>query len=198
MPPVDGSPFTHVIDLTGETYFSRSEDLQISRTLNISVSIATAASQRNIKAYVRVLPPFYDHKGGNREKRKEGFKEDEEAGWKPLGSRGIWWHEMVRAIGAIPDLPLVVLRIGLAYGPNFLGFESKLPGSYCVPCFILNPTSPSHPSYSSRSGLQENRPRNEASLVPQVTQEYDSYIRPSRHHLESSRVSSFVFVLFPR
>ena len=50
-------------------------------------------------------------------------KEADEAGWKPLGVRGTWWHETLRALGAIDSLPLVVTRLAYLYGPNTISTE---------------------------------------------------------------------------
>ena len=82
--------------------------------------MARAASQRNIKAYIRVIGPFFDHADP-----KKKFKEEDAKGWVPDGLRGVWWMEMLRAMGSIPDLPLVVLRTCNLYGPGTIYLESE-------------------------------------------------------------------------
>lgn len=39
---------------------------------------------------------------------------------KPDDVRGRWWHEVVRAQAAIPNLKYVVLRCGELYGEGFM------------------------------------------------------------------------------
>lgn len=58
------------------------------------------------------MPPSYEHI------ELKTYKEEDMDGWKPWGTRGIWWHETIRAIGNIPDLPLVLVRGALPYGPG--------------------------------------------------------------------------------
>jgi len=42
---------------------------------------------------------------------------DEKEDIKPSGTIGIWWHETLRALAAIDDLNIVILRYGFVYGP---------------------------------------------------------------------------------
>lgn len=58
------------------------------------------------------MPPSYEHL------EYRLFKEEEVEGWKPWGTRGIWWHETIRAIGSIPNLPFILVRGGVPYGPG--------------------------------------------------------------------------------
>ena len=54
------------------------------------------------------------------------MKEADVSGWKPLATRGTWWHETLRALGAIDGLPLVVTRLAYIYGPNTISTEGML------------------------------------------------------------------------
>lgn len=117
-PAPNGRPFTHVFDLTGDMGFDRPAEVQISNTFTVSLQVGRAAAQRRVKAYVRMIGPFFSQADP-----KKKFKEEDERGWKPDGTRGVWWIETVRALGSIPDLPLVVLRIGIPYGPNMPALE---------------------------------------------------------------------------
>lgn len=111
-PSPNNEPYTHVIDLTGELPFDRSPEIFISQAFNISLSIAREASKHGIKSYVHHIPAYYEHLDG------EVYKEEDAEGWKPWGNKGIWKHESIRAIGNIPNLPLVVIRAGATYGPG--------------------------------------------------------------------------------
>ena len=100
--------------MSGEREFDRPAEVQIAQTFNVALGIAReAAKQGNVKAYVRTLHAFYDHAT-----EKKNYKEEDAEGWKPLGTRGVWWHEMVRAVASVPNLPLVVLRKAYGYGPG--------------------------------------------------------------------------------
>jgi nucleoside-diphosphate-sugar epimerase len=109
----NGQPYTHVLDLTGETAFDRPAEIQISQTLNVSLNIAKEAAKHNVRAYFRSLHPVYDH-----DTEKKQYKEEDADGWKPFGTRGVWWHETMRAVGSVPNLPLVVMRVSQLYGPG--------------------------------------------------------------------------------
>jgi hypothetical protein len=101
-----------VVDLTGERAFDRPAEVQISQTLNVALGIAReAVKQGTVKAYVRCLFLFYDQAT-----EKKRYKEEDAEGWKPLGIRGVWWHEMLRAVASVPGLPLVILRGAYPYG----------------------------------------------------------------------------------
>jgi hypothetical protein len=80
-----------------------------------------------VKAYVRLTQPFYDVSDS------KGAR-DEAEDLKPEDTTGHWWHETLRALAAIDEcvvfswdmeyllirrgsLNLVILRIGLVYGP---------------------------------------------------------------------------------
>ncbi|ESK85966.1 nad dependent epimerase dehydratase family protein [Moniliophthora roreri MCA 2997] len=108
-PPEGQPPYDYVFDLTGEVRPDRTDMIQINTTCNVARSIGEEAAKRQVKAYVRLMLPFYEtsSKGSGSE------KEDVE----PHGTIGTWWHETLRILGAIENLNLVILRTGLAYGP---------------------------------------------------------------------------------
>lgn len=111
-PAPNGRPYSHVFDLSGDQTFERPSEVQISQTLKVSLGIAKeAAKHDNVKSYVRSMHPFYDQVT-----ETKSYKEDNAEGWKPLGLRGLWWHETLRAVANVPNLPLVVLRHSYLYG----------------------------------------------------------------------------------
>lgn len=86
--------------------------------------IGEEAARRNVKAYVRLQQPWYEC--------SEKGLHDEKEDVKPHGIIGTWWHESLRILGAIEgcvgsfcvfvahdsiSLNLVIMRIGLVYGP---------------------------------------------------------------------------------
>ena len=50
------------------------------------------AAKRKVKAYVRIQHPFYE---------TPTKPQDESQDVKPIGVVGTWWHETLRALGAI-------------------------------------------------------------------------------------------------
>ncbi|PVF92151.1 hypothetical protein CPB86DRAFT_777526 [Serendipita vermifera] len=117
-PAPDGQPFTIIYDWTGNNIYSLSAEVQIAQTLKVSLPIANEAAKRQVKAYIRFLPSYYQVTDPTAK-----YVEQDPEGWKPMGTRGVWWHETIRAIGSIPNLPLVVLRLGIIYGPNVVRKE---------------------------------------------------------------------------
>jgi len=108
--PSEGQePFSYVFDLTGEVQWDRSEEVQIERTFNVARLIGQEAARRNVQAYVRIQHPFYEC--------NEKGDHDEKANVKPDEVLGTWWHETLRALAAIENLNLVILRTAMAYGP---------------------------------------------------------------------------------
>ncbi|KAH9001467.1 NAD-P-binding protein [Lactarius akahatsu] len=83
--------------------------VQIKHTCNIARLIGEEAARRNVKAYVRLQQPWYESSD------KGSHSEQEDV--KPYGVIGTWWHESLRILGAIEELNLVIVRIGLIYGP---------------------------------------------------------------------------------
>jgi len=113
-PAPNAQPYTHIIDLSGEVSFDRDAQVFISDTLNVSLSIAHEAARNSVKSYVRYMPSFYENF------EDKAYAETDVDGWKPFGTCGVWWHETARAIGSIPNLPLVLVRGALPYGPGYV------------------------------------------------------------------------------
>ncbi|KAI0080603.1 hypothetical protein K474DRAFT_1657758 [Panus rudis PR-1116 ss-1] len=118
-PPEGQEPYSYVFDLTGEIQWDRPEKVQIINTFNVARQIGLEAAARNVKAYVRIQHPFYEC--------KEKGKHDEKEDIKPDDVLGTWWHETLRALGAIENLNLVILRTAQVYGPyvdfgNIIGY----------------------------------------------------------------------------
>ncbi|KAA1474851.1 NAD-P-binding protein [Dentipellis sp. KUC8613] len=108
-PPEGQAPYSYVFDLTGDIAYDRSDMVQINHTCNVARLVGTEAAKRNVKAYIRLQEPWYEC--------SEKGTHDEKENPKPLGVLGTWWHETLRILGAIEGLNLVILRIGLVYGP---------------------------------------------------------------------------------
>ncbi|KAH9951280.1 hypothetical protein B0H21DRAFT_684947 [Amylocystis lapponica] len=108
-PPEGQDPYTYVFDFSGEIQWDRPEKVQIASTLKVARSIGLEAARRKVTAYVRVQHPYYDY--------KEKGPTDETAEFKVDGLLDAWWHETLRALGAIEDLNLVIVRTGFVYGP---------------------------------------------------------------------------------
>ncbi|KAI9452322.1 NAD-P-binding protein [Russula earlei] len=108
-PPFGQEPYSLVFDLTGDVAHDRSEVVQVNHTCNVARLIGGEAARRNVKAYVRLQQPWYE----SPEKGSHDEKEDV----KPNGVIGTWWHETLRILGAIEGLNLVIVRVGLVYGP---------------------------------------------------------------------------------
>ncbi|KIM19738.1 hypothetical protein M408DRAFT_83116, partial [Serendipita vermifera MAFF 305830] len=121
----NGLLYTHVLDITGELVPNRPAEVYIQRCFRVPLLIArAAAAQRSrdpesLKAYIRFTGPFYNHPDVDKR-----YKESDPDGWKPRGPQAVWWHEILRTIGSIEELPLVVLRSGLVYGPGNFMFEA--------------------------------------------------------------------------
>lgn len=94
--------------------FYRPAEVFIAQTFNISLLIAHEAAKNSVKSYLRYAPSFYEHI------EDKVFKETDMEGWQPWGTRGIWWHETVRAVGSIPNLPFVFMRGAMPYGPGYV------------------------------------------------------------------------------
>jgi len=107
-PPEGKVAYAYVFDFSGEMRHDRAETIHINFTFNVSRLIGHEAAKLKVKAYVRAQPPFYTSSGG-------GSHEKEDL--KPNGTVGIWWHETLRALAAIEDLNLIILRYGYVYGP---------------------------------------------------------------------------------
>ncbi|KAJ9100501.1 hypothetical protein QFC21_003540 [Naganishia friedmannii] len=147
--------FDYVFDLTGETRYDRPEIIHIQQTytlpLNIAKHAASLPTALRPSAYIRLTFPFYQMNSSSPssgygeaflpnpdyKKKSKGFfsggKDKEESfsegfGMRPDGIRGRWWHEAVRAIGAIGSgdseegserLSFAVVRVGEIYGEGY-------------------------------------------------------------------------------
>jgi hypothetical protein len=119
-----------VIDVVGDFNYEHLAGTQIAHTLAPAAIIARCSAAQlaqfpgSIKAHVRNIPPFYEHIDSKRR-----YKEDDQKGWQfDVGKgavRALWWHETIRAVGNVKDLPLVMLKFGLPYGRGMLSFEGK-------------------------------------------------------------------------
>ncbi|RXW24887.1 hypothetical protein EST38_g929 [Candolleomyces aberdarensis] len=107
-PPEGHAAFEYVYDFTGEVRADRTEVIQYTTTFGVARMLGLEAARRGVKAYVRIQQPFY-------ETSSKGSLETDNP--KPAGTLGTWWHETLRGLAAIEDLNLVVLRVGLVYGP---------------------------------------------------------------------------------
>ncbi|KZT42003.1 hypothetical protein SISSUDRAFT_980784 [Sistotremastrum suecicum HHB10207 ss-3] len=108
-PPPNQEPYSYIFDFTGEIRYDRPDLVQVGQTLLVSRLIAQEAANRKVKAYVRIQLPWYDSPD-------KGLR-DEKDHQKTNGVIGTWWHETLRSLAAIKDLNLVILRIGIGYGP---------------------------------------------------------------------------------
>jgi hypothetical protein len=116
--------------------------VQINHTCNVARLIGEEAARRNVRAYVRLQQPWYECSDKGLHDEKEDVK--------PHGVIGTWWHESLRILGAIEgcvwsfyvtaahdsfiSLNLVIMRIGLVYGPyidfGLSRYLTLLPSSY--------------------------------------------------------------------
>ncbi|KAI0064703.1 NAD-P-binding protein [Artomyces pyxidatus] len=108
-PPEGQAPYSYVFDLSGDVSYDRPEEVQINHTLNVARIVGEEAAKRKVKVYVRVQLPWYEcpEKGSHDEKEEI----------KTVGAIGTWWHESLRYLGGIEDLNLVIIRLGIMYGP---------------------------------------------------------------------------------
>lgn len=124
-PAPNGQPYSYIIDATGDFVPGRPAEVYARTSFDVSLFIAQASAAQlsrnpgSIKAHIRYTAPFYEPPD-----LAKRYKETDPEGWKPRGMRGVWLHEILRAIGSIPGLPLVVLRTGLLYGEMFLKYEA--------------------------------------------------------------------------
>lgn len=116
-PPAGQEPYSYVFDLSGEIRWDRPEQVQITQTFHVARFIALESAKRKVKAHVRLQHPFYTS-----DKKPAEEKDD----IKPEGVNGTWWHESLRAIAAIPNLNLVILRTTQTYGPYQIEMISSI------------------------------------------------------------------------
>jgi hypothetical protein len=111
-PPEGKAPYSIVFDFTGEVH-TWAETIIISTTFNVSRLLGLEAAKRKVKAFVRNHASFYETSDKGSHTEKEDVK--------PIGVLGTWWHETLRALAAIEDLNLVIVRTGFIYGPYIIG-----------------------------------------------------------------------------
>jgi hypothetical protein len=124
------------------------------------------------------------------------MKEENESGWKPLGIRGTWWHETLRALGTIEGLPLVITRLGYLYGPNTIStegmFVSSTPAKQSRIAHVRNDHLYSHSGTCDdirRVFVQADRRGHEVPLEFQAPEAHDTRRRCCRCYLGVCRVS---------
>lgn len=61
--------------------------------MNVARLLGEEAARREVKAYVRVTHAYYE--------TPEKGSHDEKESIKPVGVRGIWWHEATRVLASI-------------------------------------------------------------------------------------------------
>ncbi|KIM22639.1 hypothetical protein M408DRAFT_282267 [Serendipita vermifera MAFF 305830] len=124
-PAPNGLPYNYVVDATGDVIPERPPEVYARTIFEVSVLIARASAAQlsrvpgSIQAHIRYAAPFYEPPD-----LKRRYKETDHDGWKPRGTRGVWWHETTRAVASVPGLPLVVLRTGLLYGEMYSRYEA--------------------------------------------------------------------------
>ena len=109
-PPSSGSAsklsWDIVFDCTGEIRFERSNDHHLAQTAKVAQLLGKEAARRQVGAYVRLAHPFYNtstsDKPSKEKDREKGLTKENDA-VKPVGVRGYWWHEALRALGAIQE-----------------------------------------------------------------------------------------------
>ncbi|KAI0709040.1 hypothetical protein C8Q76DRAFT_799072 [Earliella scabrosa] len=125
-PRPEQEPFDYVFDFTGEIQADRPEGIQIGHTFKIARLVGLEAAKRKVAAYVRIQHPFYQC--------KDSGSHDEKEEVKPEGVMGTWWHEALRALGAIEDLNLVIIRTALPYGP-YINYLAMIPFIAVAACY---------------------------------------------------------------
>ena len=102
------SSIDFVIDLTVDMNFNSSALLHIQSSL-ISYNLGKLLSNYSIKSYLKLSYPFYHF---------NNKPSDENDNLIPHGDRGVWSHQSLYSLATIPNLPLVILRIGAWYGDH--------------------------------------------------------------------------------
>jgi len=168
-PSPNGRLYTHVIDLAGDYNYEHPAGAHIAHTLAPAVIIARCSAAQlarfpgSIKAHFRLIPPFYEHVDP-----KKRYKEDDPKGWQfNVGKgaiRALWWHETTRAVGNVEGLPLVMLKIGIPYGPGLISYECE-PENSRIPFILLLMSTSSNLDHPVRTGLPEFGQGYEDALV---------------------------------
>ncbi|GAA6021893.1 hypothetical protein JCM10207_004536 [Rhodosporidiobolus poonsookiae] len=109
--------FDYILDFTGEPDFSAPSLVHAERTVRLALCLGQSAVKHRARAYVRLVQPFYKL----RDAKKDARVGEEGAGVAgPWGRLAGWWHEAARGLANMEDLPLVLLRPSLLYGPATL------------------------------------------------------------------------------
>ncbi|KEI38676.1 uncharacterized protein L969DRAFT_87904 [Mixia osmundae IAM 14324] len=117
------SSYDYVFDFTGEYDFEGDEQLHLERTTLLAAQLGKLAAELRVKAYVRLLPPYYQIKGDKAKRWKTPISESDLA--LPWNRRARWHHEAVRALASIPSLNLVIARHATLYGRYMLNGLAK-------------------------------------------------------------------------
>lgn len=69
------------------------KQVHIQQTMHVARLLGEEAARREVKAYIRVTHSYYE--------TPEKGAHDEKETIKPVGVRGIWWHEATRVLASI-------------------------------------------------------------------------------------------------
>lgn len=102
----------YVFNLAGETKYSQTEAVYKENVLEVAIKCATTAAQHGVKRFVEVsTAQIYDG-----DKSKHPHKEEAKADpWTNLAKAKL---EAEKALKAIPNLNLVIVRPSIVYGPG--------------------------------------------------------------------------------
>ncbi|KAH7107741.1 hypothetical protein BKA62DRAFT_144966 [Auriculariales sp. MPI-PUGE-AT-0066] len=118
-PAPGAEPFSIVFDCTGDITFDRADEHQAVHTAALAYAIGKEAARRNVAAYIRLQPPYYECTADKTDKGAH----TEADNLKPEGVRGQWFHETLRLLAGIKELNLAIVRVGSVYGPRTLCAE---------------------------------------------------------------------------
>lgn len=86
---------------------SLAEQYHAVNTATIAYYLGLEAAKRNVAAYVRVQPPYYECSAEKRDKAAHSEKDN----LKPEGTRGHWHHEALRLLGAMKECALRLVLV---------------------------------------------------------------------------------------
>jgi len=119
-PPFPSSPhipWTYVFNLGGETAWSQTTEIYRIRSLQLSMTLATEAAKRNVKAFVECSTGMVYSPARSPRRETDKLKP-----WLKLAKAKL---EAEEALSKIPGLNLVILRLAHAYGEYDSGFIAK-------------------------------------------------------------------------
>jgi len=106
----DDEPYDFVFNLAGETKYSQADAVYQENIIDVSVTTATEAAKRGVKKFIEVsTAQIYD--SGDKP-RKENAKIKP---WTGIAKAKLKAEE---ALKAIPNLPLIIVRPAMIYGPG--------------------------------------------------------------------------------